>query len=163
MLSSRILWTAAAAVALLAAAQACTEQVNASLGCPALCTDQNADLRDTILEGSVVQDTSLFGFPQLGESRDVTLLNRGDTADLRLVARFDTLPTNFRNTAAQDSVISRIDSASFIFVTDTNVAKPTRPITISAFDVDTTAADTNTAALLPLFRASRLLGTRTST
>jgi hypothetical protein len=160
--SDRILRSAFAAFLLLGLAGACSEQVTGSLGCPALCTDQSAALRDTILTGSVVVDTSFYGFPRLGEDRDVTLINRGDTADVRLIARYDSLPRSyFLGTATADSTIRRVDSAQMIFVIDTLTAKSTAPITIDAFDVDTTANDTLNAALVPLFRAERLIGSQT--
>ena len=59
--------------------------------CPELCTDQSATLRDTVLTGCVVIDTTFTGFPLLGTSRDLTLVSQGDTADVRIITRFDTL------------------------------------------------------------------------
>lgn len=147
---------------LLALLVGCSEQVAGSLGCPTLCTDQAAALRDTTLNGVVVLDTTLLGFPPLGTTRDVTLLNQGDTADVRLIARFDTLPDAYRPSgAASDSAISRVDSATFLFAVDTSVTRPTTAITIDAFDVDTTANDTIPSTLVTLFRDDRLLGSQT--
>lgn len=162
MVSDRILRGALAALLVVGALEACSEQVSTSLGCPDLCTDQSAVLRDTILAGGVVVDSSLLGFAGIGDMRDITLLNQGDTADVRLVARFDTLPQTYRPTGASaDSAITRVDSASLIFFIDTLTVKPTSPITVDAFDVDTTAKDTATSALIPLFRDSRLIGSKT--
>ncbi len=161
-MSDRILRNALGAFLLLGVLGACSEQVTGSLGCPALCTDESAALRDTILTGSVVVDTSFFGFPRLGEDRNVTLVNRGDTADVRLIARFDSLPLRyFLGAATADSAIRRVDSATMIFLIDTLTARATAPITIDAFDVDTIANDTLDAALVPLFRDSRLIGSQT--
>lgn len=161
-MSDRILRGALVATLLLGALGACSEQVTSSLGCPALCTDESAALRDTILTGSIVVDTSFYGFPRLGEDRDITLINRGDTADVRLIARFDSLPTRYvLGAATADSAIRRVDSAVMIFVIDTLTAKANAPITIDAFDVDTTANDTLHAALIPLFRDNRLIGSQT--
>ena len=161
-MSDRILRSALGAFLLLGVLGACSEQVTGSLGCPALCTDESAALRDTILTGAVVLDTSFYGFPRLGEDRNITLINRGDTADVRLIARFDSLPQRYLITGATaDSVIRRVDSAAMIFRIDTTVAKARAPITIDAFDVDTTANDTLDAALIPLFRDSRLIGSQT--
>ena len=148
--------------ALLLTLGACSEQVTSSLGCPELCTDQSAVLRDTLLAGAVVIDTSFIGFPLIGVTRDIALVARGDTADVRIIARFDTLPSRFVPAAPQsDSLISRVDSATLIFRVDTTFQKPTGPLTIDAFDVDSTAADTVPATLLPLFRADRLIGSST--
>jgi hypothetical protein len=46
-------------------------------------------------------------------------------------------------------------------VLDSATARPTVPVRLEAFDVDTSANDTLPRALLPLFRASRSLGSRT--
>lgn len=149
-------------IALLLALGACSEQVTSSLGCPELCSDQSATLRDTLLANAVVFDTTLTGYPQLGTTRELSLVARGDTADSRIVARFDTLPSTFVPATAQaDSAIAFVDSATMILVVDTTFVRPTTPVTIDAYDVDTTAADTNTDAVLPLFRPDRLIGSTT--
>ncbi len=160
-MSDRILRGALGA-SLLFMISACSEQVTSSLGCPELCTDQSATLRDTLLSGAVVLDSTFTGFPLLGATRDIALIARGDTADVRIIARFDTLPSTYLPAAPQpDSLIARVDSATLLFRVDTTFEKPTVQVTIDAFDVDTTAADTVPATLLPLFRDDRLLGTAT--
>jgi hypothetical protein len=149
-------------IAMLLSLGACSEQVTSSLGCPELCSDQSATLRDTVLTGAIVFDTTLTGYPLFGTSRELTLVNRGDTADVRVVARFDTLPNRFLPPAPQaDSSITVVDSATLIFVIDTSFVRPTAAITIDAYDVDTTAADADRAALVPLFRPDRLIGSTT--
>ena len=141
---------------------ACTEELTGSLGCPDLCANQSATLRDTTLTGTVTQDSTLTGYPLFGATRDFTMLAQGDTADVRLVMRFDTLPNTFRHpNASVDSAVTRVDSARIVFVVDTSIGRPKAPVTIEAFDVDTTADDSVYAALLPLFRADRLIGSRT--
>ncbi|MEP6621888.1 MAG: hypothetical protein ABJE47_21370 [bacterium] len=161
-MSDRNFRGAAFAALLIGLLVGCSEHVTGSLGCPALCSDQSADLRDTTLSAVVVLDTTFAGFPHLGDSRDITLLNRGDTADVRIVARYDSLPSAyFLGTATADSTIRLVDSAVYQFRIDSLVSKTTQPITIDAFDVDTTASDTVTSALVPLFRPDRLLGSRT--
>jgi hypothetical protein len=148
--------------ALLVALGGCSENVTSSLGCPELCTDQSAQLRDTLLTNAVVLDTTFTGFPLLGETRDIALVARGDTADVRIIARFDSLPSRYTPLAPQpDSLIAVVDSAALLFRVDTTFQKPTVPLTIDAFDVDTTAADTVPTTLLPLFRADRLIGSVT--
>ncbi len=160
-MSERILRGALGATLLLVLA-ACSEQVTGTIGCPALCTDQSAGLRDTVLTASVTLDSTLMGYPRLGESRDVTLISQGDTADIRAIVRYDTLPSRYVPTAPQaDSLIRRVDSATFIFRVDTTMVPVRVPVTIDAFDVDTTASDTAVAVLAPLFRADRLLGSVT--
>jgi hypothetical protein len=163
VLADRIIRGALGALLLLGIA-ACTEEVTGSLGCPELCADQSADLRDTTLTGTLTLDSTLTGFPQFGATRDFTMIAQGDTADVRLVIRFDTLPNTFRHpNASVDSAITRIDSARIVFLVDTTIGRPTAPVTIEAFDVDTTAADSLREALVPLFRPSRRIGSRTYT
>ena len=150
--------------ALLLILAACSEQVTGSLGCPQLCSDQSVQLRDTVLVSGVTLDTTFTGFPRLGTPSTLTLVAQGDTADVRLVARFDTLKYTYRPTGATtDTAITRVDSAALLFLIDTTIARPTGPVRLEAFDVDTTAADTVPRALLPLFRDSRSLGSRTFT
>src|SRR4051794_16315587 len=92
---------------------ACSEQVITSVGCPQLCADESATLRDTVLVGTVVLDSTFTGFPLLGATRDLALVARGDTADVRLITRFDTLPNTFVPKAPQpDSLIALVDSAT---------------------------------------------------
>ena len=147
---------------LLVGLAACTEELTGSLGCPELCGDQSATLKDTTLVGVIAIDSTLNGYPKFGSSRDFTMIAQGDTADVRLVIRFDTLPNTFRHpNAPADSAITRVDSARIYVVVDTTIGRPKAPVTIDMFDVDTTAADSLTGALVPLFRPDRLIGTRT--
>ncbi|HEY2064566.1 MAG TPA: hypothetical protein VGG84_01330 [Gemmatimonadaceae bacterium] len=153
----------ACGAALLILAGACSEQVTSSAGCPQLCSDQSAPLKDTLLTAAVAFDTTVTGFPLLGETREISLVARGDTADVRAVTRFDSLPSLYVPTTAQpDSLIKVVDSATFIFVIDTAFVKPTIPLTVDAFDVDTSGVpDTVPTTLVPLFRSDRFLGSAT--
>lgn len=161
-MSDRILRGAVAALLLIGTFTACSEQVTGSLGCPTLCVDESAALRDTVLTSAVVLDSTFIGFPRQGETRDFTLLALGDTGDVRIGLHYDTLKTRYQITgAASDSLIRKVDSATMIFLIDTTVVKPTAPFTIDAFDIDTSATDTLTATIAPLYRANRLIGSRT--
>lgn len=142
---------------------ACSEQVTSSLGCPELCTDQTARLRDTVLTAAVSLDTTFIGFPRLGSPTAFTLVGQGDTADVRIITRFDTLKNTFRPRAdSADRPITLVDSATLVFALDTSVVKvPAGPVRLEAFDVDTTASDTVATSLLPLFRSDRAIGSRT--
>jgi hypothetical protein len=160
--SDRILRGALGAFLCIGMFAACSEQVTGSLGCPALCIDESAALRDTILTGAVIIDSTFVGFPRPGENIDITMINQGDTADVRIGIHYDTLPASYRIVgASSDSLISKVDSATMIFTIDTLGTKPTTPITIDAFDIDTTATDTLTSTIAQLYRANRLIGSRT--
>ena len=140
---------------------ACSENVTGTLGCPTLCVDESATLRDTVLLGAVTIDSTFLGFPRPGENRDITLINQADTADVRIGIHYDTLPTRYQiPLATSDSAIRSVDSATMIFLIDTLVTRPTTPFTIDAFDIDTTASDTTTATLATLYRPDRLIGSQ---
>jgi hypothetical protein len=142
---------------------ACSENLTGSLGCPELCQDQSALLRDTTLTGVLVVDTVVTGFPVQSAARDFTLLSLGADGDLRVVFRFDTVgAATFRHpNAVVDSAVTQVSNALIHFSVDTSYGKLSAPLTVDAYDVDTTAADTLTQALLPLFRPDRLIGSAT--
>jgi len=106
-LPNRIMKGALGAFLSLALA-ACGEHLTGSLGCPELCQDQSALLRDTTLTGVLVVDTVVTGFPLQNAGRDFTLLSQGADGDLRVVFRFDTLGgEKFRHpNASVDSAVT---------------------------------------------------------
>jgi hypothetical protein len=142
---------------------ACSENLTGSLGCPELCQDQSALLRDTTLTGVLVVDTVVTGFPLQSTARDFTLLSQGADGDVRVVFRFDTLgaTTFLHPNSTVDSAITRVLSPLIHFAVDTSYGKLSGPLTVDAYDVDTTAADTLPLALVPLFRPDRLIGSAT--
>ena len=141
---------------------ACGENLTGSLGCPELCQDQSALLRDTTLTGVLVVDTVVTGFPLQSTARDFTLLSKGADGDLRVVFRFDTLVNRFQHpNASTDSAVTRVTNALIHFNIDTSYGKLSAPITVDAYDVDTTTADTLPLELVPLFRPDRLIGSAT--
>jgi hypothetical protein len=150
----------AAAVSLAA----CEEKLEAGAACPILCASPNVALKDTTVEAIAV-DSSLPGFPPIGEESPLLLAARGDTLDTRVIFRFDTIGKTFPHPSAPaDTIVTHVDSATLRIVLDTSKivgvpALPTTPVTIELYDVDA-AADTVAADLLPLFTSSRLLGSK---
>ena len=142
---------------------ACSENLTGALGCPELCQDQSALLRDTTLTGVLVVDTVVSGFPVQNAAKDFTLLSQGADGEIRVVFRFDTLGgETFRHpNASVDSAVTRVLDPQIHFSVDTSYGKLTAPLTVDAYDVDTTAADSLTQALVPLFRPDRLIGSAT--
>jgi hypothetical protein len=160
-------------------AAACSEKLDTSANCPVLCTDPSLEIRDTTLD-VVTFDTAFQGFTGVGErwpapaltstsggfflnETFVSVANRTDSLDVRQVFRFDTLP---RILAAGDTTpIVAVTSSQLLFVIDTaRSVLPTAATTVSLYDVDTNATnDTTAAALAPLFRADRLIATKTFT
>ncbi len=154
-----------AAVA-IAVVGACSDNLESNAACPSLCPGQAITMLDTVLD-AVVVDTTVGGFPALGQETYLLIGTRGDTIDTRGIFRFDSLPTTWRRgTALVDSSIQRVDSAFLVLRMDTSLAVPGAPITVNVYNVDTgnedsTATDTAVAQLAPLFSPDRLLGSQT--
>jgi hypothetical protein len=157
------------AVASTVAITACAEKLEGGASCPLLCTQQSAALRDTTIDG-VIFDTTVVGLPPIGAERLLMLASHGDSLDARAIVRFDTIPQSFSTTSGLDSVIVRLDTAMLwipILTPDT-AHRPTGPVTIEAYNVDSIPADSNTIAtdtvasvIATLFRPGRLLATKT--
>jgi hypothetical protein len=153
-----ILATTAAAVLSMAS---CADKLDAGKSCPLLCPEQALALIDTTID-AVIVDTTIVGLPPIGAEQYLMLATHGDTLDTRAIVRFDTLPQQFTDNAF-DSTITHIDSAYLIvpIVAFDSTHKPTAPVTLEAYDVDTTGSDTSAAVLASLFRPDRFLGSRT--
>lgn len=139
---------------------ACAEKLESSNNCPILCPGQEFEIRDTVLTADFVTDTTLGRYPSLGYENGLLLASRGDTADVRAVIRFDTLPRVWARSAADPvQKVAQIDSAYLILRLSRVGAKLPEFWFIDAYDVeDRTLPDTIPENLLPLFRADRLLG-----
>src|SRR4051812_19083097 len=89
------------------------------------------------------------------------LAAHGDTLDSRAIVRFDTLPGTYSK-GGVDSTIVKIDTAQLIVpIAFDSTKRPSVPLTIEAYNVDTTETDTVAAVLAPLFRPNRLIGSKT--
>jgi len=161
---SRILMLTGFAAALSLAA--CGEKLESGAGCPILCPTPDVQLRDTTVEAIAV-DSSLAGFPVIGEESPLLLAARGDTLDTRVIFRFDSLSKSYPHPSAPaDSFVNHIDSAMIRVVLDTSTLAgvprlPTSPVTVEMYDVGSAASDTVAADYLPLFNPSNLIGTKT--
>ena len=138
---------------------ACGERLESGAACPVLCPGQSLTLRDTTVQG-VVLDTTLSGFPPRGASTFLLLANSGDTAEVRYVVRFDSLPSTYMK-GTETIAITSVDSAHLRLSIEAGSSRFSSPVTFEAYDVDATTPDSVTSALLPLFSPGRLLGTVT--
>ena len=150
----------------VAALSGCGEKLEAGASCPLLCpATKDVDLKDTTVDAIAV-DTSVAGFPVIGEEAPLLLAARGDTLDTRVIFRFDSIGKTFSHPSVPaDTFVTHVDSATLRVILDTTTAVgvpslPTQPVTIELYDVDS-PADTVAADLLPLFNPSRLLGSKT--
>ena len=135
----------------------CGESLNSGGSCPALCPEQSLPVQEAILD-LVELDTTVGPYPIRGTELGLMLASRGDTLDVRAVARFDSLPDTYLKDG-EDIDITAVDSSRVFIRLDTTVVNFDGAATIEVYDVDTTAADTSVAALSVLFRPDRLLGT----
>jgi hypothetical protein len=135
---------------------ACSDDLDGGGTCPALCPEQTLPVQDVVLD-AVDLDTTIGPFPLLGTETGLLLAQRSDSLDVRAVVRFDTLATTFTLDGSDHEIVA-VDSSRIFIRVDTAAINFTGTIAIEAYDVDTTAADTNTAAVAELFRPDRLLG-----
>ena len=135
---------------------ACGERLEGGAACPVLCSGESLALKDTVLD-AIVLDSTLTGFPPRGSANLLAVANSGDSVELRYIVRFDSLP--IRYISVNDTLpITSVDSAHVRIAIEEDVSRFNGPVVFEAYDVDTTAVDSVTSALLPLFRPTRLIG-----
>jgi len=157
-LSSYLLRSLAAA-ALFTAIASCSENLDNSGACPILCPAVGGDVQNITLD-AIVFDTTVNSLSGLGAEPSLILASRGDTLDTRVIIRFDSLPATFIPANDTSQKILTVDSAYIQLKVDTLAIKGDGPFDIEAYDVDTTASDTSSAAILALFRPDRLISTQ---
>lgn len=145
--------------AALAVLGGCTEQLDNDVGCPLLCPDAITDIQ-TITIDPVALDTTVSSLDAPGSAPLMLLASRGDTLDTRVVVRYDSVPASYRpdlNTLETEP-IEVIQEAVLRLRIATDDAVIPEVTTFQVYDVDSDAADTAFAELLPLFTPERLLG-----
>ena len=157
-----------AAVSVIAAASACTEDYQGGAGCPVLCPESGFEIVSETLAAVIALDTTLRGYPLPGEESQLTLLQRfgtGDTVITAGIVRFDFIPTmipvgtnDSTPVAKLDSVFLRLATGALDSLSGRDTLKQV-PVTIEVYDVDTTASDFDTAAVRARFRSNTLIGT----
>jgi hypothetical protein len=158
LISSRLIAAAAAVVVL----GSCTEKLDSSGVCAVLCPPLGGAVQNVTIDAIAV-DTAVGALSGTGAETRLLLATRGDTLDARIILRFDTLPHTYREGTDTAKLITFVDSAVLRLRLDTLSIKGGIPVTIEAYDVDTTANDTSTAAVLAMFRPDRLIESRTYT
>ncbi len=148
----------------LSLALGCSEDLESTGTCPILCPQQDVPVKDTVLL-AVTLDTTVGRYPPLGNELRIPIVYSGDSVESRAVVRFDSVTRSITPgaTGATATAISAIDSARVLLRFEDTLSVRTAAITLQVYDVDTTAADTVTAAVDALFRSERLLGEATLT
>jgi hypothetical protein len=156
---SPLLLRSFATAALFIAVPSCSENLDSSGVCPVLCPSLGGDVENIVLN-AVAIDTTVNSLSGLGEEAALLLASRGDTLDTRVVIRFDSLPSTFTPVGGASQSITTVDSAYIQLRLDTLSIKGDGPFTIEAYDVDTTANDTSTVAVVALFRPDRFISSQ---
>ena len=105
-------------------------------------------------------DTTVQSLSGLGAEPALLLASRGDTLDTRVIIRFDSTADEIHPDGDTAQAIKTVDSAYIRLRVDTLSIKGDGPFTIEAYDVDTTANDTSSAAVIALFRPDRLISSQ---
>jgi len=137
----------------------CSENLDSSGVCSVLCPPVGGNVQNLTLD-AVVIDTTVQSLSGLGTEPGLLLASRGDTLDTRVIMRFDSLPAAFSPKGDTARPITSVDSAHLLLHIDTLSIKGPGPVTIEAYDVDTTASDTSSAAVLALFRPDRFISSQ---
>ena len=159
MKSSSLLLRSFATAVLFVSFASCSENLDSSGVCSVLCPPVGGNVQNITLD-AVVLDTTVQSLSGLGTENGLFLASRGDTLDTRVIIRYDSLPVTFSPKADTARPISSVDSAFLLLHIDTLSIKGPGPVTIEAYDVDTTASDTSTAAVLALFRPDRFISSQ---
>jgi hypothetical protein len=160
--SSSLLLRAVGSAALFVSFASCTENLDSSAVCNVVCPAVGGEIQNITLD-AVVLDTTVQALSGLGTEPALLLAARGDTLDTRVIVRYDSLPSNFTPAGDTARPITSVDSAYILFTLDTLSIKGPGPVTIEAYDVDTVADDSVTAAVLALFRPDRFISSQTFT
>jgi hypothetical protein len=158
--SSSLLLRSLATAALFISFASCSENLDSSGVCSVLCPPVGGEIQNITID-AIALDTTVQALSGLGTEPGLLLASRGDTLDTRIVIRFDSLPKTFTPTGDTAQSIATVDSAYVQLRLDTLAIKGTGPVTIEAYDVDTTANDTSAAAILALFRPDRFISSQT--
>jgi hypothetical protein len=157
--SSSLLLRALATAALFVSFASCSENLDSSGVCSVLCPPVGGNVQNLTID-AVVLDTTVQSLSGLGTEPRLFLAARGDTLDTRVIIRYDSLPFTFSPKSDTARPITSVDSAYLFLHIDTLAIKGKGSLTIEAYDVDTTASDTSTAAVLALFRPDRFISSR---
>lgn len=142
-------WVASVAglVACVLVVASCTEKLSGGAACASLCPEQNLQAKDTTIF-PLDLDSTIVGFPSLGSDPYLAVMARGDSVQTGGIVRFDSLRTVLPVVTGGATVrdIVSIDSAS-LTITLASKAIATDRVTVDLYDVESPAADLDTAAV----------------
>jgi hypothetical protein len=141
----------------------CGENLDGSSGCPLVCNDVSSQIQTVTLDAITV-DTTVPADLGLGTESLMLLSSRGDTLDTRVIIRFDSLPLEAVHSTSSSTLvlIDSVNTALLHLRFDSLAATATVPVTVSAYELDTSATpDTAVATLAPLFVPAHFIGAKT--
>ena len=156
---SSLLLRSFATAALFIAVSSCSEDLDSSGVCAVLCPPVGGEVQNITVD-AVAFDTTVQSLSGLGAEPALLLASRGDSLDTRVIIRFDSIVSRFTPVADTAQDIKTVDSAYIQLRIDTLSLKGDGPFTIEAYDVDTTANDSSTAAVVALFRPDRFISSQ---
>lgn len=161
----RRLWALAVIAGAYVIAVSCSEQLPSGLACPTLCPGQQIPVFDTVIDGltGLSIDTTVTGYPPLGEEPAMLVASNGDSLDVRSIIRFDSIPYLYIPFDSADTLTpaSMAVHPYVRLIFDTLSFHSNRGFTLDVYDVDTIGNDTAVAVLASLFRPDRLIGDTT--
>ena len=147
------------AVVIAAGVGACAEQLDGGRGCPQLCPSQTLTVFDTVINPTLVFDSTFTGYPEIGYEQQILLATRGDTLETRGVIRFDTITTTVTPTGDTTRKITFVDSAFLHVILDTAHARIPGTIRFELYDVDDSVeTDTLAGPVNARFSPNRRIG-----
>ena len=137
---------------------ACTEDLDNSAGCPALCPGQGGEI-ETVTIDAVTLDSTVSALAGQGTETSLFVATRGDTIDARVIVRFDSIPDRYRKPGPDTATfeVTTVDSAFLRMRVDTTGGKIPATVTLDLYDVNSTAPDSAVAELAALFTPARLI------
>ena len=140
-----------AAIAAAVAGVACSENLDAGGVCTSatsLCPGQALQYRDTIINPSLIFDSTYSGFPFLGAEAGLPLIGVKDTLETVAVIRFDTLTTLYTPAGDTARTIFYVDSSRLRLLVDLTGSRVPDTLNIDVYDVDNGLTDDTTLVSL---------------
>lgn len=148
------------AIALSAVLGACSENLDGGAACATLCPGSNLESRELTLT-PITQENVVSSFVENGSEVLLPLIDRKDTVQTRLVARFDTLLTQYRDSVT-DSLftIDTITDASLLLTIDRTLSTVQDSVFLEVFDINDAGDDTTATGIESRLVPARRIGTR---
>lgn len=152
-----------ALLALVAVLGACAEDLDSGVACGTLCPGTQLQSREVTLSAIVDEDV-VPGILETGSESVMPLIDRKDTVQTRIAIRFDTLVTQYADSATDSlRTIDTLSSATLRLTIDRAPSTVQADVLFEVFDVDDGSNDTTAAGIESRLTTARRIGSRTMT